>query len=132
MEQSIFTKIINGAIPCHKVYEDDYTVAFLDIHPTQTGHTLVVPKKQVDHFDDLDEQDYDAVWQTVKKVAKAQKKAFGRTRVGVKVIGLDVPHAHVHVLPIDTLDDYKASTDMNIEPDHQQLAHVADTLREAM
>lgn len=128
MEQSIFTKIINGDIPCHKIYEDDKTIAFLDIHPTQPGHTLVVPKKQVDHFDDLDDDDYAALWQAVKKIAKAQKRAFGRTRVSIKVIGLDVPHAHVHVLPIDTLDDYKAYTDMTKEPNHGELAAIAQKL----
>lgn len=128
MEQSIFTKIINGEIPCHKIYEDERTIAFLDIHPTQPGHTLVVPKTQIDHFDDLGDEDYMAVWRTVKKIAKAQDKVFGKARVGVKVMGFDVPHAHVHVLPMDTLDEYLSFTDMNQEPNHAELATIAQKL----
>lgn len=128
MEQSIFTKIINGEIPCHKIYEDEQTIAFLDIHPTQPGHTLVVPKVQVDHFDDLSDVDYMAVWRTVKKIAKAQKKVFGKARVGVKVMGFDVPHAHIHVLSMDTLDEYLSFTDMNKEPNHADLAAIAQKL----
>ncbi|MFO0881987.1 MAG: HIT family protein [Candidatus Saccharimonadales bacterium] len=128
MEPSIFTRIINGEIPCSKIYEDDKTIAFLDIHPTQPGHTLVVPKVQIDHFDDLDDTDYQAVWATVKKVSKALKKAFGRKRVGIRVIGLDVPHAHVHVFPIDSLDDYTHMPDMNAQPDFSELTIVAEKL----
>ena len=130
MEPSIFSRIISGEIPSNKIYEDDKTVAFLDIHPTQPGHTLVVPKVQVDQFDDLEDADYQAVWATVKRVAKAQKKAFGRKRIGIRVIGLDVPHAHVHVFPIDTLADYTAMPDMNAEPDFANLALVAEKLVE--
>ena len=129
MQPSIFTKIINGEIPCHKIYEDDKTIAFLDIHPSQPGHTLVVPKIQVDHFDDLDDEDYQAVWATVKKIAKAQKKAFGRKRIGIHVEGLDVPHAHVHVLPFDTASQYFNVPDQSIEPNHKELAELADKLR---
>ncbi len=128
MQPSIFTQIINGEIPCHKIYEDDRTIAFLDIHPTQPGHVLVVPKVQVDHFDDLDDVDYQALWATVKMVAKAQKKVFGRTRVGIHVIGLDVPHAHVHVLPFDTLPQYLGMADQSVEPNHAELAELAKRL----
>lgn len=128
MEPSIFTRIINGEIPCNKIYEDDKTMAFLDIHPTQLGHTLVVPKVQIDHFDDLEDEDYQAVWATVKKVSKAQKRAFGRKRVGIRVIGLDVPHAHVHVFPIDSLSDYTYMPDMNAEPNFSELNVAAEKL----
>lgn len=132
MEDSIFTKIITGAIPSHKVYEDALTVAFLDIHPVQSGHVLVVPKKQMDHFDDLPDEDYQAVWQTVKKIAKAQKKAFNPDRVGVQVVGLDVPHAHIHVIPFNSLDEYRNVPNMNAEPNHEELAVVANKIKECL
>ncbi len=132
MEDSIFTKIITGAIPSHKVYEDDLTVAFLDIHPVQSGHVLVVSKKQIDHFDDLPDEDYQAVWQTVKKIAKAQKKAFNPNRVGVQVVGLDVPHAHIHVIPFNSLDEYRNVPNMNAEPNHEELAVVANKIKECL
>ena len=132
MEDSIFTKIITGAIPSHKVYEDALTVAFLDIHPVQSGHVLVVPKKQMDHFDDLPDEDYQAVWQTVKKIAKAQKKAFNSDRVGVQVVGLDVPHAHIHVIPFNSLDEYRNVPNMNAEPNHEELAVVANKIKECL
>ncbi len=132
MEDSIFTKIITGAIPSHKVYEDALTVAFLDIHPVQSGHVLVVPKKQMDHFDDLPDEDYQAVWQTVKKIAKAQKKAFNPDRVGVQVVGLDVPHAHIHVIPFNSLDEYRNVPNMNAEPNHEELAVVAEKIKECL
>ena len=132
MEDSIFTKIITGAIPSHKVYEDDLTVAFLDIHPVQSGHVLVVSKKQMDHFDDLPDEDYQAVWQTVKKIAKAQKKAFNPNRVGVQVVGLDVPHAHIHVIPFSSLDEYRNVPNMNAEPNHEELAVVANKIKECL
>ena len=132
MEDSIFTKIITGAIPSHKVYEDALTVAFLDIHPVQSGHVLVVSKKQIDHFDDLPDEDYQAVWQTVKKIAKAQKKAFNPNRVGVQVVGLDVPHAHIHVIPFSSLDEYRNVPNMNAEPNHEELAVVANKIKECL
>jgi histidine triad (HIT) family protein len=128
MQDSIFTKIIKGEIPCYKVYEDDKTFAFLDIHPTQPGHTLVVPKIQVDHFDELEDDYYDALWRTVKKVATAQKSTFGRARIGISVVGTDVPHAHVHVFPFDKSAEYHAVPDQTAEPDHEALAEVAKKL----
>lgn len=101
MEDSIFTKIIKGDIPCFKVYEDDKTIAFLDIEPNVVGHTLVVPKKQVDQFNDLDDETYQAVWATVKKVANNHQQKLATDRIGVSVKGIDVPHTHVHVLPFN-------------------------------
>ncbi len=128
MEPSIFTRIINGEIPCHKVYEDDRTFAFMDIHPMQPGHVLVVSKQQVDHFEDLAEQDYLALWSAVRKVARAQKNVFQRGRIGVHVVGLDLPHAHVHVLPFDTLPEYLTVADQTAEPNHAELAEFAAKL----
>lgn len=97
---SIFTKIINGEIPCYKIYEDEKTMAFLDINPETKGHTLVVPKNEVDKIYELPEEDYDALMQTVKKLSKNMEKVLEK-RTLWKVIGTDVPHAHVHLLPYD-------------------------------
>lgn len=132
MQDSTFTKIINGELPSHKIYEDNLTVAFLDIHPVQLGHTLVVPKKQIDHFDDLPDEDYQAVWATVKKIAKAQKACFSPKRVGLQVVGLDVPHAHIHVIPFNSLAEYRFVPDMSAEPNHSELAVVAKKIKECL
>lgn len=97
---SIFTKIINGEIPCYKIYEDDKTLAFLDINPETKGHTLVIPKNEVDKIYDLPDEDYDALMKTVKKLSAHMEKTLG-ARTLWKVIGTDVPHAHVHLMPYD-------------------------------
>ena len=98
-EESIFSKIIRGDIPSHKVYEDEQTYAYLDINPLSDGHVLVVPKKQVDKIYDLDDDTYQALFATVKKVAKRINDVLG-VRAGLVVEGLEVPHAHVHVVPM--------------------------------
>ncbi len=97
---SVFTKIINSEIPCYKIYEDDKTFAFLDINPETKGHTLVVPKNEVDKIYELPDEDYQALMATVKKLSANMEKVLG-TRTLWKVIGTDVPHAHVHLLPYD-------------------------------
>lgn len=97
---SIFTKIIQGEIPCYKIYEDDKTLAFLDIHPETIGHTLVIPKLEVDKIYDLPDEDYQALMSTVKKLSQRMEEKLGQ-RTLWKVIGTDVPHAHVHLLPFD-------------------------------
>ena len=97
---SVFTKIINKEIPCYKIYEDDKTIAFLDINPESKGHTLVVPKNEVDKIYDLPDEDYEALMKTVKKLSQNMEEKLG-TRTLWKVIGTDVPHAHVHLLPYD-------------------------------
>ena len=102
---SIFSKIIAGEIPCYKIYEDDKTLAFLDIHPESKGHTLVVPKVEVDKVYDLSDEDYAALWASVKKVAARLEEVSGR-RTLMKVIGTDVPHAHVHLMPYDETWEY--------------------------
>ena len=98
---SIFSKIIAGEIPCYKIYEDDKTLAFLDIHPETPGHTLVVPKVEVDKLYDLEMEDYLAVMKTVKMLARRMEKVLG-ARTLIKVIGTDVPHAHVHLVTFDS------------------------------
>ena len=97
---SIFTKIINGEIPCYKIYEDDKTFAFLDIHPETRGHTLVVPKIEVDKIYELPEDDYQALMATTKKLSSHLEKTTGN-RIIWKVVGTDVPHAHIHLEPLD-------------------------------
>lgn len=103
--QSIFTKIINGDIPAYKVAEDDRFLAFLDISPLQKGHTLVVPKEQTDYLFALEDSLFADLNLFAKKVALGIEKATGAARVGVAVIGFEVPHAHIHLIPINTMDD---------------------------
>ncbi len=128
MEESIFTKIINGDIPAHKVYEDDKTLAFLTIQPVREGHTLVIPKVQVDQYIDLPDEDYKAMWQTVKKVAARIREVTGKERVGVVIKGIDVPHAHVHLIPFNKGEGLKADGEPVIV-DSDVLAPIAEKLR---
>lgn len=102
---SLFTKIINGEIPCYKIAENEQCFAFFDINPLAKGHTLVVPKKEVDYLFDLDDELYGEVMQFSKKVAKAIEKVVPCERIGVAVVGLEVPHAHVHLIPINSVGD---------------------------
>ncbi|MCL2280465.1 HIT domain-containing protein [Candidatus Saccharibacteria bacterium] len=124
MQDSIFTKIIRGEIPAYKIYEDDKTFALLDIRPMQPGHVLVVPKIQIDKFYDLPDEDYVALWQTVKKIALHMEKILGQ-RTLLKIVGIDVPHVHIHLFPADP----------NMPPnelpiaDDAELAKMAEKLR---
>ncbi len=102
---TIFSKIISGEIPCYKIYEDEKTFAFLDINPESKYHTLVVPKLEVDKIYELPDDYYDALFKTVKKVAKKIEEVSGE-RALMKVIGTDVPHAHVHIMPFDKSWEY--------------------------
>ncbi|MHA7111094.1 HIT family protein [Sunxiuqinia elliptica] len=102
---SLFSKIIAGEIPAYKVAEDDRFFAFLDIFPTAKGHTLVIPKKEVDYLFDLDEETYLGLHQFAKKVAEGLKKAIPCQKVGVMVLGLEVPHAHIHLVPMQSEHD---------------------------
>jgi histidine triad (HIT) family protein len=97
---SIFSRIINGEIPCYKIAENDDFLAFLDITPVEKGHTLVVPKKEVDYIFDMEDEDLAKLHLFAKRVAKAVKKAVPCLRIGVAVIGLEVPHTHVHLVPL--------------------------------
>jgi histidine triad (HIT) family protein len=102
---TIFTKIINGEIPCYKIAEDEYYFAFLDINPLKAGHTLVVPKKETDYIFDLADDKLAGLAVFSKKVAAAIKSAIPCNRIGVAVLGLEVPHAHIHLVPMDTMED---------------------------
>lgn len=131
MEDSIFTKIIKGDIPAYKIYEDDRTLAFLDIHPIQPGHILVVPKKQVGFVWDLEDEDYQAVMATAKKVARLLREVFPeKSRVALIVEGLDIEnHAHLKVFPFDTDEEFRHVPDMSAEPDYDALAAMAEKLK---
>lgn len=129
MEDSIFTKILNGELPSYKVYEDDKAYAFLNIHPLTPGHTLVIPKKQVEFIWDLEPEDYQAVMDMVQKVGKQLRDTLDTDYVGVEVIGVDVPHAHVHVVPFNSPSDLHRSVAPDHEPDHDELAAVLEKVR---
>jgi histidine triad (HIT) family protein len=102
---TIFTKIINGEIPCYKIAEDDNYFAFLDINPLKAGHTLVVPKTETDYLFDLEDDQIAGLFIFSKKVARAIEAAISCTRIGVAVLGLEVPHAHIHLVPMNSMDD---------------------------
>ena len=102
---SIFTKIVNGEIPCYKIAETEECLAFLDVQPLSKGHVLVIPKKEVDFYYDLEDELFEKVNALSKKVAHAIKKVVNCERIGVSVIGLEVPHAHVHLVPINAISD---------------------------
>jgi histidine triad (HIT) family protein len=126
---SIFTQIINSEIPCHKVYEDDKTFAFLDISPAAEGHTLVIPKTEVEFVWDLTEDDYLALMSSVKKVAQRIKEVIGKPYVGEMIVGTDVPHAHVHLVPFSTPGELKRAAEGNRDPaDQTELADLAKRL----
>lgn len=129
MQDSIFTKIINGEIPSHKIYEDDYTYAFLDIHPVTPGHTLVIPKKQVEFVWDLDDETYQQLMESVKKIGTHLRDVLGVPYVGVQIEGVEVPHVHVKLIPFSTPQEYHSHPDRTIEPDHEALAKMADKIR---
>jgi histidine triad (HIT) family protein len=127
-EPSIFTRIINGEIPAHKIYEDDRVIAFLDLHPQTPGHTLVVPKVQVDPIWDLSNDDYLYLWEVVKKIGIHIQEVVGSPRIGISVEGFGVPHVHVHLVPIYHGNDLKKPQDLDAEPDHEALAAMASRL----
>jgi len=103
---SIFTKIVAGEIPCHKVWEDQDHFAFLDINPVTPGHTLVIPKKETSYIFDLDEAEHAALWTAAHKVARRLKERLGCARVCVAVLGYEVPHSHIHLLPTDSISEF--------------------------
>lgn len=125
---SIFTKIVNGEIPCHKIAENEKFLAFLDVFPLVHGHILVIPKKEVDYIFDLEDTDLSEMMVFAKKVAKAQKAAVVCKRIGVAVIGLEVPHAHIHLVPMNTVNDINF-TQPKISPTPAQLTEMAEKIR---
>lgn len=125
---SIFTKIVNGEIPCHKVAESDQFLAFLDITPIRIGHVLVIPKKEIDYIFDVDDQQLGEMIVFAKKVARQIERAFPCRRVGMSVIGLEVPHAHIHLVPIDSANDLNFTRE-KLVVSNEQLAEVAEKIK---
>ena len=128
---SLFTKIINREIPGHIVAEDERYIAFLDINPLVVGHTLVVPKKEIDYIFDIDDDTLAGLQLFSKKVAHALKKAIPCTRIGVAVIGLEVTHTHVHLVPMNSMDDLNF-TRPKLKPSKEELSAAAEKIRKAM
>jgi histidine triad (HIT) family protein len=126
---TIFTKIVNREIPAHIIAEDDDFLCFLDISPLVEGHALCIPKKEVDYIFDLDDETFAGLHLFSKKVAKAIEQAIPCERVGVTVIGLEVPHAHVHLIPMQTMDDMNFSR-MKLSPSQDELKKTAAKIRE--
>ncbi len=125
---SIFTKIIQGEIPCYKIAENDQFLAFLDVFPLVHGHILVVPKKETDYIFDIEDAELSAMMLFAKKIAKAQKAAVPCKRIGVAVIGLEVPHAHIHLVPMNTANDVNF-TQPKIKPTGEELAEMAEKIK---
>lgn len=127
---SIFTRIIRGEIPCHKLAEDDNYISFLDVNPVRSGHALVVPKLEVDHLFDLEGQQLTGILPFAKEVARKIKAVVPCTRIGISVIGLEVPHAHIHLIPIDTVGDmdFRAT---RTKVTSEELATLAERIRRA-
>jgi histidine triad (HIT) family protein len=125
---SIFTRIVNGEIPCHKIAETEEFLAFLDVFPCAPGHTLVIPKQEIDYIFDLDDALYAGLMQFSKKVAAAVEQAVPCKRIGIAVIGLEVPHAHVHLIPINNTSDADFSKE-KLKLTHQEFEQIASAIR---
>ncbi|GAB4034887.1 HIT family protein [Spirosoma gilvum] len=124
---SIFSRIVAGEIPAHKIAETDDYLAFLDVMPTTMGHTLVIPKKEVDYLFDLDDALYIGLMAFAKKIAPAIEKAIPCKRIGVAVVGLEVPHAHVHLIPLNSMADMNFHN--KLKPSQEELAATAEKIR---
>ena len=125
---SIFSKIVQGEIPCHKIAEDDHFLAFLDVMPLVEGHTLVIPKQEIDYIFDLDPEVLAGLMKFAQRIAPAIKKAVPCKRIGVAVIGLEVPHAHVHLVPLNRMLDINFSQE-KLKLSQESLAKTAELIR---
>lgn len=125
---SIFSKIIAGEIPCHKIAENERCLAFLDVSPLAKGHVLVIPKKEVDLLFDLETEDYQAVHAMAKDVAVAIKKSISCVRVGSAVVGLEVPHAHVHLVPLNNIADLNFKKE-RLQLSSKEFQNIADSIK---
>jgi histidine triad (HIT) family protein len=125
---SIFTKIVNGEIPCYKIAEDENYLAFLDVNPNAKGHTLCIPKQEINKIFDMDEALYLGLMKFSRKVAKALEKTVECKRIGVAVVGLEVPHVHVHLIPLHDMDDMRFQRKASFTSEEfQELAQKAAT-----
>ena len=125
---SIFTKIINGEFPCYEIASTDKFLAFLDVFPLVHGHVLLIPKKEIDYIFDIDDTDLAEMMLFAKKVSKAIKKSVVCKRIGVAVIGLEVPHAHIHLVPMNTVNDINF-TMPKLKPTQEELKMMAEKIR---
>ena len=125
---SIFSRIITGEIPAHKVAENENYLAFLDINPLVEGHTLVIPKKEVDYIFEVDDEPYKGLWLFAKKVALGLEKAVPCKRIGIAVIGLEVSHAHIHLVPLQHVSDLNFARP-KLKPSQEELAKTAEKIR---
>lgn len=114
---SIFTKIVNGEIPCYKIAEDEHFLAFLDVNPNAKGHTLCIPKKEINKIFDMEDELYLGLMAFSKKIAVALEKTVPCKRVGMAVIGLEVPHAHVHLIPLNEMDEMRFQNKVKLSPE---------------
>ncbi len=128
---SVFTKILSGEIACYKIAEDENYFAFLDIQPLAEGHVLVIPKQEVDYLFKLDDEIYAGLWMFAKRISVAIEKSISCKRIGVAVIGLEVPHAHIHLIPLNTMNDINFSRP-KLNPTQEQLSDVAARIRAAL
>ncbi|MCO6462126.1 MAG: HIT domain-containing protein [Saprospiraceae bacterium] len=128
---SIFSRIIAGELPCYKVYEDEHYFAFLDIRPVVKGHTLVIPKNEVDYIFDLDSEEYIGLMLVAKKIAKALKSVVSCSRIGVAVVGLEVPHTHVHLMPINAVSDMNFKN-LPLSMSEEEFSALADKIRSSI
>ena len=128
---SIFSKIVSKEIPCFKVYEDDNFLAFLDINPLKKGHTLVIPKEETDYIFDIKSQEYEDLWSFAKVVAKGMKKVIDCERISIVVMGLEVPHAHIHLIPLNNIQDINFSQP-KLKILDQEMQEIANLIKSAI
>jgi histidine triad (HIT) family protein len=125
---SIFTKIVNGEIPCYKIAEDENYLAFLDVNPNVKGHTLCIPKQEINKIFDMEEAHYLGLMKFSRKVAKAIEKSVDCKRIGMAVVGIEVPHVHVHLIPLNDMDDMRFQRKTSLSPEEfQKLAQQITT-----
>jgi len=128
MSSSIFSKIVKGEIPCHKIYEDENHLAFLDVMPLVPGHVLCIPKREIDYLFDLTEEEMSNLWKFTLPVAKAIRKSVDCKRIGTAVIGLEVPHVHIHLVPLNQVGDINFARE-KMKPTNEELKEMANLIR---
>lgn len=128
---SIFSKIVRNELPSFNVYENENHIAFLDINPLKIGHTLVIPKKEIDYIFDINSKEYDELWNFAKIVAKGMRKVIECERISIVVMGLDVPHAHIHLIPFNNINDIDFSKP-KIKISNEEMQKTADLIKNAI